>query len=101
MSRMSIPATALRLFTIAAFAVALAGAGEVRQARAHDWVGPAIVGALIGGAIAHHAYRHHHRYARPYHRKYAKSYRRHYRPHAYYAPAIVVPLPFVYVGPRW
>ena len=58
-------------------------------------------GALIGGAIAHHAYRHHHRYARPYHRKYAKSYRRHYRPHAYYAPAIVVPLPFVYVGPRW
>lgn len=98
------PKRAFHLVIAAVFAAALAGSADVRRAQAHDWVGPAIVGALIGGAIVHNACRYDGCWHQPrrYHRRHAK-YRHHYHRRGYYPayPAIVIPLPFVAITPGW
>lgn len=89
------------LLPVAALAVAFACTLDARRAAAHDWVGPAIVGAIIGGAIVDNAYRHRYWKQHRHYRKPARYHRpRHYRPR-YYAPAVVVPLPFLFVAPGW
>lgn len=94
------PKAAIRMTVATLLALALAFAANVTQARAHNWVGPAIVGALIGGAIVHHAYERRHRHYR--HRHYdrrAKYNRRYY--HGAPVPVIVFPLPYVGMHYGW
>ena len=105
---------AAKVAAAAVVAFGLSATFKPGEARAgHDWVGPAIAGAIFGAAIAHHhkhykrrhAYKHHHaRKHRPYRNHYAYKHR--HRPHhrhygysrGYYAPAIVIPLPGIYLG---
>jgi hypothetical protein len=89
----------------ALIAVALAMAVQVKQAKAGDWVLPALAGVVVGAAVAHHADRYH--YGKRYHsRYYAKHprYKRYHRPYhrVYYpAPVVVVPMPFIGIYTGW
>lgn len=101
-----LPKRIAALALVAVLATTFGLAIDARRAAAHDWVGPAIVGAIIGGAIVDNAYRHGYWKRHRHYRKPARYYRsRHYRPRQYrphyYAPAVVVPLPFLFVAPGW
>lgn len=97
----AVPQAVLRMAAAAFLAAVLAFAANVQQARANNWVGPAIVGALIGGAIVHHAHAHdrHRHYGHRHYRKHSRHHRRHY--HGAPVPAIVIPIPFVGMYHGW